>query len=146
MGMVRLGKMGLRVSVLLAALAIGLAGFGAERTEAGLYDRVKDIFELPGEVDKLKEEYGRVKDSYDSALMELDNARRTQEKLLEENARLAEQNRLLAEAVQQLKESEQDRSRRADRLQRMIWTAVLLVGGYFAVTRVARYVMRARSR
>ncbi|WP_438448637.1 hypothetical protein [Gorillibacterium sp. sgz5001074] len=136
----------LRAAALGLIAALGFLTGGTQTAEAGLYDRVKDIFELPGEVDKLKEEYGKVKGSYDDALKELDSYRQMQEKLLEDNARLAEQNRLLAETVQSLKKAEESRSRSSSRIQRMIWTVVLLGAGYVILTRVARYVMRARSR
>ncbi|MNI95243.1 hypothetical protein D3C73_1534830 [compost metagenome] len=69
-----------------------------------------------------------------------------QEKLLEDNAGLAEQNRQLAESLQELQHSEEARARQSKRIKSVIWTAVLLVAGFFGITRVARYVMRVRSR
>lgn len=127
---------------------------------AGFFDRVRDVFEIPGEVDKLKEQYQEVRAGYDTALQQLQDQKRQaeearaqaeeyrkmQERLMEDNAGLAEQNRQLAETVQELRNSEEARSKQSGRIKTVIWTAVLLVAGYFGISRIARYVMRARAR
>lgn len=141
-----------------AAACLLLWGAQPQTAHAGWVDRVRDVFQVPGEVDKLKEQYNEVKSGYDATLEQLEETRRraeeaqklteeyrkTQEQLLNDNAALAEQNRQLAATLEELKDSEEARARSAARVKRLIWTAVLLVGGYFGISRVARYVMRAR--
>lgn len=134
----------------VALSAVLLAGWGAAAgggtAHAGLYDRVRDIFELPGEVDQLKKSYDETLEQLEAARQQTEEYRRMQERLLAENAKLLEQNRELAAAVQELRTGEEARSKHSDRIRRMIWTAALLAAGYFAVTRLARFVMRARTR
>jgi predicted nuclease with TOPRIM domain len=135
-----------RVLLLAAVLGGGLYAADSGTAHAGLYDRVRDIFELPGEVDKLKEGYYETLEQLEAAKRQAEAYRQMQEQLMADNARLQEQNRQLTEAVEALKSLQDERSRQSGRIQRMIWTAVLLIAGYFGITRVARYVMRARSR
>ncbi|MFM9332459.1 hypothetical protein [Paenibacillus mesotrionivorans] len=152
----------LRLGAAAAAAAACLALWGAEppSAHAGWVDRVRDVFQVPGEVDKLKEQYNEMKSGYDATVEQLEETRRraeeaqklteeyrkTQEQLITDNAALAEQNRQLAATLEELKDSEEARARSAARVKSLIWTAVLLVGGYFGISRVARYVMRARVR
>lgn len=150
---VRLGA-----AAVLAAACVALWGAEPLPAYAGWVDRVRDVFQVPGEVDKLKEQYNEMKSGYDATVEQLEETRRraeeaqrmteeyrrTQEQLLSDNAALAEQNRRLADTLEQLKDSEQARTRSAARVKRLIWTGVLLVAGYFGISRVARYVMRAR--
>ncbi|RAU99894.1 hypothetical protein [Paenibacillus sp. YN15] len=152
----------LRLPAAGIAVAACLLLWGAQppSAHAGWVDRVRDVFQVPGEVDKLKEQYNEMKSGYDATVEQLEETRRqaqeaqkltedyrrTQEQLLADNAALAEQNRQLAATLEELKDSEAARARQAERIKRLIWTAVLLVAGYFGISRVARYVMRARVR
>lgn len=145
----------------LAGLVAGLmlAAYPGS-AHAGFIDGVRSVFQLPGEVDKLKEQYQEVQQGYNSALEQLEETKRQaeearlraeeyrklQDQLVAENAGLAEQNRKLAEMVTELRDSEEARSKRTSQIKSVVWTAVLLVGGYFAVSRIARIVMRARAR
>lgn len=151
--MLRLGD-----AAVVAAVCLALWGIQPPSAHAGWVDRVRDVFQVPGEVDKLKEQYNEMKSGYDATVEQLEETRRqaeeaqrmteeyrrTQEQLLSDNAALAEQNRKLAATLEQLKDSEEARTRSAARVKRLIWTGVLLVAGYFGISRVARYVMRAR--
>ncbi|MDF2922782.1 MAG: hypothetical protein K0R57_1696 [Paenibacillaceae bacterium] len=158
------GKKGFLPVAAAASMAVvllvgSLTAFPAP-AQAGLFDGIRSIMGLPGEVDRLKEDYREVKESYDSTVQQLEDTKRQaeqallqaeeyrqlQEKLMADNAVLMEQNGRLADIVEELQNSEEARARQTNRIQRMIATAVLLVIGYFAVSRVARYVMRAQAR
>ncbi len=148
----------LGAAAVVTAACLALWGAKPPSAHAGWVDRVRDVFQVPGEVDKLKEQYNEMKTGYDATVEQLEETRRraeeaqklteeyrkTQEQLITDNAALAEQNRQLAATLEELKDSEEARARSAARVKRLIWTAVLLVGGYFGISRVARYVMRAR--
>ncbi|MDF2938392.1 MAG: hypothetical protein K0Q90_3765 [Paenibacillaceae bacterium] len=148
----------LRAAGVAAAACVLLWGAQPPSAYAGWVDRVRDVFQVPGEVDKLKEQYNEMKSGYNATVEQLEETRRqaleaqkltedyrkTQEQLLTDNAALAEQNRQLAVTLEELKHSEEARARQAERIKRLIWTGVLLVAGYFGISRVARYVMRAR--
>lgn len=141
-----------RVLVLTLLAAAVSGGSDLPQAHAGLYDRVKDIFELPGEVDRLKEEYGTVKERYEEAVKQLESARqeaeafrKLQEQLMADNAKLAEQNRQLAGMVEELKAAEEGRAKQSGRVQKLIWTAVALVAGYFVFGRAARLLLRNRN-
>lgn len=149
-----------RAAGIAAAVSLLLWGVNPPSAHAGWVDRVRDVFQAPAEVDKLKEQYDEMKSGYDATVEQLEETRRqaeeaqrlteeyrrTQERLLSDNEALAEQNRQLAQTLAELKDSDEARTRQAKRIKMMIWMAVLLIAGYFGIGRVARYLMRARSR
>lgn len=148
-----------RMTAILALVVLCFLAF-PPAAHAGFFDGVKGIFQLPGEVDKLKEDYQQVKDNYDTTIEQLEETKRQaenalqqaeaykqmQEKLTSDNAALMEQNRQLTSMVQELRHSEEARAKQSARIKHIIWVAVLLVAGYFAISRIARYVMRDRNR
>lgn len=150
----------LRAAGIVVAASLLLWGGNPGSAHANWVDRVRDVFQVPGEVDKLKEQYDEMKSGYDATLEQLeetsrqaeearrklDDYRLTQEKLLADNEALAERNRQLDATLEELRDSEEARAKQSQRIKRVIWTAVLLVIGYFGISRVARYVMRARVR
>lgn len=148
----RLACAGLAVMMLLGA--------SPSPAYAGWFDRVRDIFEMPEQVDELKAQYQEVKEGYDSTLQQLEETRlqaeearlraeeyrQQQEKLQADNEGLIEENRKLAETILELQHSEEARARQAQRIKNLVWTAVLLTAGFFGISRVARYVLRVRAR
>lgn len=148
-------SLGKRKARKAATAILALAAFAwpaaPDPVHAGVTDRVKEFFQLPGEVDRLKENYDQMQSRYDETMHQLDDAkaqaeayRQAQDRLAEENARLAEQNRKLESMVVELKQSEEARAKKSLRLRQMGWTALFLAVGYVAVTRLARFLLRAR--
>lgn len=128
------------------------------KAEAGAWNRVKSFFQLPGEVDQLKDKYQEVQQNYEEVQQnfqdtreQLDATRQQAEKyqeeqlkLLEDNKRLEEQNRKLQETVGKLEHSEEERSQGYKKIRRILYTAAGLVVGYFVLGRLLRVVWRSR--
>jgi len=147
-------KRGYMPAALLLLLLSFLVGWLAAPTpaQAGLYDKVKGIIGLPGDVTELKDHVEQIQNQYEESMKQLEEAKLSaeqykemQEQLLAENARLAEQNQLLLTSVSELKKSEEARERQAHRLKTMVLTTLGLAVGYFVMSRLARYLLRARS-
>jgi septal ring factor EnvC (AmiA/AmiB activator) len=137
------------------ALAVLLIGASPSAAHAGVMDKVKQWFELPGQVDDLREQYDATRQQLDDATKQIDETarqsretieqyRQSEQRLREENERLAKQNEQLAQAVSGLQDAERARSDRSRRTWTLIWTAVGLVGLYFVSSRLFRVLLRSK--
>lgn len=137
------------------ALAVLLIGASPSPAHAGVMDKVKQWFELPGQVDNLREQYDTTRQQLEDATKQMDEAarqsretieqyRESEQRLREENERLAKQNEQLAQAVSSLQDAERARSDRSRRTWTLIWTAVGLVGLYFVSSRLFRLLLRSK--
>ncbi|MBU5673518.1 hypothetical protein [Paenibacillus brevis] len=100
-----------------------------------MYQGIKDITELPSEVNELKESYRQTQDK-------LEEANATLEAYRQQNEALLEQNRELTESVAALTMAQQVRENQSRKLRIMILTGVLLIAGYFVVLRLIRVLLR----
>ncbi|TMV50824.1 hypothetical protein FE783_09135 [Paenibacillus mesophilus] len=141
--------------VLSIALAVLLIGASPSPAHAGVMDRVKQWFELPGQVDNLREQYDTTRQQLQDATKQMDEAarqsretieqyRESEQRLREENERLAKQNEQLAQAISGLQEAERARSDRSRRTWILIWTAAGLVAMYFVSSRLFRLLLRSK--
>lgn len=117
-------------SLYIPAAPHAQAGFFSD-----MYNGIKDITELPSEVNELKESYQQTRDK-------LEEANATLEAYRQQNEALLEQNRELTESVAALTMAEQNRENQSRKLRIMIITGVLLVAGYFVVLRLIRLLLR----
>ncbi|RCX16172.1 hypothetical protein DFP94_11329 [Fontibacillus phaseoli] len=120
-------------------LVCGLVLPGQPRAYAGyfsdLYQGVKELSELPSEVNELKANYQMTQDK-------LAEAESTMEAYRQQNEALLEQNRELSASVAALTEAQQAREANARKTRILILTGVLLLAGYFILLRVIRLVLR----
>ncbi|GIP37966.1 hypothetical protein J31TS4_12460 [Paenibacillus sp. J31TS4] len=136
-------------AVLLAAGVLLTAG--AAPAQAGVVDRVKGFFQLPQEVDRMRDSYQEVQGQVQRSMEELEAARQaadqmaaSQRQLLEENERLQQKNRELASMVDELRTSEEARREKASRIRTIVLTVAGLAAGYFLLGRLARVALRSR--
>ncbi|WP_410770876.1 hypothetical protein [Fontibacillus sp. BL9] len=122
-----------------ALLVCGLVLPGQPHAYAGyfsdLYQGVKELSELPSEVNELKANYQMTQDK-------LAEAESTMEAYRQQNEALLEQNRELSASVAALTEAQQAREANARKTRILILTGVLLLAGYFILLRVIRLVLR----
>lgn len=100
-----------------------------------LYKGVKELSELPDEVNELKASYQMTQDK-------LAEAESTMEAYRQQNEALLEQNRELSASVAALTEAQQAREASARKTRILILTGVLLLAGYFILLRIIRVVLR----
>lgn len=82
-----------RVRYFLAALACLLLMLAPGRTaEAGLLDRIKDIYNAPEKVEDLQEHFAETREQLQQQQAELEDARETAERYLEQQRELQVQN------------------------------------------------------
>ncbi|GIO44094.1 hypothetical protein [Paenibacillus apis] len=131
-----------RALLLAVAAAAGWSSLytpAAPHAQAGffsdMYQGIKDITELPSEVNELKESYQQTQDK-------LEEANATLEAYRQQNEALLEQNRELTESVAALTTAQQIRENQSRKLRIMIITGVLLIAGYFVVLRLIRVLLR----
>lgn len=129
-------------SILKFTFAVLLCGgllLGAPRAEAGyfsdLFSGVKQLSELPAEVNELKE-------NYQVTLDKLGEAQATLETFQQQNLELIERNKELTATVTALTEAQQSREASGRKTRIMIIVAVALVAGYFILLRGLRFILR----
>lgn len=145
----------LALSVAMAAMLIF---FQPEVVHANVVDKVKQWFELPGQVNDLREQYDTTKQRLKEATKQFDEAaqqsqeaikqieqyRQSEQQLREENERLIARNEQLAQAISSLQDAEQERADRTRRTWTLIWSAAALVGLYFMSARLFRLLLRSK--
>ncbi|WP_159888514.1 hypothetical protein [Paenibacillus puerhi] len=143
-----------RTGLICLAFMLVLPEYGAQ---AGIMDRIKDIYGMP-------EQVGQLQEHYEDAMKQLEQSRRqmeeaaakteetvrsfqqTQDKLLRENEELRERNGQLERVLGQMEEARQAQSVRN---RQIAWTAMTAAGLallYFVLTRLFRFALWRRGR
>ncbi|MNE68847.1 hypothetical protein D3C80_1645290 [compost metagenome] len=124
---------------ILVLLGGGLLFGDAKPAQAGywsdLVNGVKELSQLPSEVNELKENYNTTLDKLEETQGELESFR-------QQNEELMERNRELAATVSSLSEAQQIREANAHKTRVMLFTGVALLVGYFIMLRIVRLVLR----
>ncbi|MNW41323.1 hypothetical protein D3C74_184570 [compost metagenome] len=124
---------------ILVLLGGGLLFGGAKPAQAGywndLVNGVKELSQLPSEVNELKE-------NYDATLDKLEETQGELESFRQQNEELMERNRELAATVSSLSEAQQIRDANAQRTRLLLLTGLALFIGYFIMLRIIRLVLR----
>lgn len=145
-----------RSTLLIIIVATGWSSLylpAAPQAHAGyfsdMYKGIKELTELPGEVNELKENYQMTQDKLEEAhatLKEtsatLEETSATLEAYRQQNEALIAQNRELSESVTALTLAQQARENQVRKMRTMIITGVLLIAGYFVVLRLIRVLLR----
>ncbi|MBA9084261.1 chromosome segregation ATPase [Fontibacillus solani] len=125
--------------LILVLLGGGLLFGGAKPAQAGywndLVNGVKELSQLPSEVNELKENYDATLDKLEATQGELESFR-------QQNEELMERNRELAATVSSLSEAQQIRDANAQRTRLLLLTGLALFIGYFIMLRIVRLVLR----
>lgn len=136
-------------ALLMTALLLTLDAlcFGsANRANAGVWNDwvngVKELSQLPAEVNELKADYAATADKLEEARGTLEETQSTLDAFRRQNEELIERNRELTATVAALTEAQQTRDANARKMRVMLFTAAGLFAGYFIVLRVIRLVLR----
>ncbi|WP_391574217.1 hypothetical protein [Cohnella sp.] len=136
--------------VLALLLSVALPALPAE---AGMFDRIRDIYNAPDKVDELREQYEETarsleeqrrklteaEASLDAYSAEQERMRAENELYRQQNEELRMQNTLLTDRLEQLEKDKADKQAMYRRWMTMIGAAVALVVGYVLSIRLWRY-------
>jgi hypothetical protein len=129
------------ILIFLSFIALFYSGFLMEtpRANAGyfsdLFNGVKQLSELPGEVDELKA-------NYQVTLDKLDEAQSTLDRYFTQNQELAERNKELAAMVVSLRQEQEAREASIRKTKTWLITGASLLVGYFILLRGLRFILR----
>ncbi|MEC0232676.1 hypothetical protein [Paenibacillus alba] len=133
-------------------LLVILIGFmyPASAAQASWLDRIKDIYELPENVQQIQKDYEATKqqleDQKDKLSETIQRSRETEEKLLGQNDALKKENEQLQERLKAMEQVALDKDKRNKKILYMAVTAVLLVVLYFVLGRVFRFIVWRRQK
>ncbi|WP_240414035.1 DUF3450 domain-containing protein [Paenibacillus periandrae] len=143
--------------VLLAAAVIMMLVQPLSTVHAGFFDRVKDIYKLPEQVEIIEKEYESTKQQLQEQVKKFDEqkdkltetiarSKEMEERLLAQNKQLLEQNEALQRAIQSAEQDKLDKEARNRKLFWMGATAVALIAGYFVSGRLIRVAVWKRQK
>lgn len=118
--------------------------------EAGFVDRVKNIYQLPEQLDEIQKKYDAAKlqlELQNEKLSEsIRQSKETEEKLIAQNQQLQAQKDELQQRLQTMEQQARDKEARTRKLTMLAVTAALLVVGYFVTGRFIRWMVWRRAR
>ncbi|WP_079418297.1 hypothetical protein [Paenibacillus ferrarius] len=133
-------------------LLVILIGFmyPVSAAQASWLDRIKDIYELPENVQQIQKDYEATKqqleDQKDKLSETIQRSKDTEEKLLGQNDALKKENEQLQERLKAMEQVALDKDKRNKKILYMAVTAVLLVVLYFVLGRVFRFIVWRRQK
>ncbi|BFT69288.1 hypothetical protein [Paenibacillus sp. P36] len=128
---------------------IGLM-YPASAAQASWLDRVKDIYQLPENVEQIQKDYEATKQQLEEQKDKLSetirHSQETEEKLLQQNEALQKENERLQERLKAMEQVAIDKENRSRKITNMVIAVVVLVVLYFVLGRVFRYVVWRRQK
>jgi regulator of replication initiation timing len=126
--------------VLAAALLMIVFLGSASTAEANVIDKIKGLYDLPGDVDNLKKQYEATK-------QELEDQKAKLEEQVIKNSQLLEENKTLQTRIQDMEQSViQAKNKRAHQFKIALITAASLIIVYFGLGRLFRYLIWQRNK
>ncbi|NOU67644.1 hypothetical protein GC096_26800 [Paenibacillus sp. LMG 31461] len=117
---------------------------------ASWLDRVKEIYQLPSNVEQIQKDYEATKQQLEEQKDKLSEAvRQSQEiedRLLSQNEALKKDNEQLQERLKAMEQVALDKDKRNRKITYMVITAAALVVGYFLLGRVFRFFVWQRRK
>ncbi|MDQ0902167.1 MULTISPECIES: hypothetical protein [unclassified Paenibacillus] len=139
-------------AIKILSILVILFGFmyPASAVQASWLDRVKDIYQLPENVEQIQKDYEATKqqleDQKDKLSEAIRHSQETEERLLGQNETLKRENEQLQERLKAMEQVALDKEKRNRKLTYMAVTAVLLVLFYFVLGRVFRFMVWRRQK
>ncbi|MDD9272231.1 hypothetical protein ACFPES_34975 [Paenibacillus sp. GCM10023248] len=134
----------------LVTLFICIGLMNPSSAEASWLDRVKDIYQMPENIEQIQKEYETTKQQLEEQKDQLaETIRRSEEteaKLLEQNEQLVNENKQLQERLRVMEQAALDKERRNRKITNMAVAAAALVVLYFVLGRVFRYMVWRRQK
>ncbi|CAN7225270.1 hypothetical protein LJR153_000845 [Paenibacillus sp. LjRoot153] len=136
-------------AVVVLVILLGLL-YPAPSAHASWFDRIKDIYQLPSNVEQIQKDYEDTKQQLEEQKDKLSEAvRQSQEiedRLLSQNEALKKDNEQLQERLKAMEQVALDKDKRNRKIIYMIITAAALVVGYFLLGRVFRFFVWQRRK
>jgi septal ring factor EnvC (AmiA/AmiB activator) len=147
----QIGQVFLTVCVLISLL------LPVSVAQANIIDRVKDIYQLPDNFNKMQQEYDATKQQLEEQKQKLteqkdklaeamQSSKETQDQLLAQNRQLQEQNASLQQRLQAMENAANDKANRNRKLTYIISTAIALIVLYFVSGRLFRLAVWRRQK
>ncbi|MEW9701168.1 hypothetical protein [Paenibacillus sp. SI8] len=147
--------MGLRKGFWLSNIGIvilvvmGVTAYSST-VHANWLDRVKDIYQLPENVEQIQKDYEATKQQLQEQKDKLSEAvqrsQDTEERLLAQNQLLQKENEELQERLRAMEQLALEKDKRSHRIMVMVLTASALVVFYFVLGRMFRFIVWRRQR
>lgn len=142
---------------MLAVVFVAMLIQPLSTAHAGFFDRVKDIYRLPEQVEIIEKEYEATKQLLQEQVKNFDEQKdklaetiarsnETEERLLAQNKQLMAQNEALQNSIKAAEEAKLEQKSRTRKLIMVGITAVLLVAGYFISGRLIRVAVWKRQK
>jgi septal ring factor EnvC (AmiA/AmiB activator) len=142
---------------LLALVFVAMLMQPFSAVHAGFFDRVKEIYRLPEQVEIIEKEYEATKQQLQEQVKKFDEQKsqlaetiarsiETEERLLAQNRQLMAQNEALQQSIMAAEQAKLEQQARTRKLVMTGITVVLLVAGYFISGRLIRVVVWKRQK
>lgn len=133
----------------ILVILIGLM-YPAPAAHASWVDRVKEIYQLPSNVEQIQKDYEAAKQQLEEQKDKLSEAvkqsQEIQDRLLSQNDVLKKDNEQLQERLKAMEQVALDKDIRNRKITYMVITAAALVVGYFLLGRVFRIIVWRRTK
>lgn len=133
----------------ILVILIGLM-YPAPAAHASWVDRVKEIYQLPSNVEQIQKDYEVTKQQLEEQKDKLSEAvkqsQEIQDRLLSQNDVLKKDNEQLQERLKAMEQVALDKDIRNRKITYMVITAAALVVGYFLLGRVFRIIVWRRKK
>lgn len=119
--------------------------YPASEAQASWLDRVKDIYQLPENVEQIQKDYEATKQQLEAQKEKLSEAvqhsQETEKRLLGQNEALKKENEQLQERLKGMEQVVLDKDKRNRKITYMVMTAALLILLYFMLGRLFRFIV-----
>lgn len=147
MRMFKMTVLGQALAILVIVIGLTLPPPAAH---ASWLDQIKNIYQLPSNVEQIQKDYEATKQQLDEQKDKLSDAvkqsQEMQDRLLSQNEALQKENEQLQERLKAMEQIAQDKDKRNRKITYMIITVAALVVGYFLLGRVFRLIVWRRKK
>ncbi|WP_028550214.1 hypothetical protein [Paenibacillus sp. UNC451MF] len=148
----RIPKSGMKTRLGQALLSIGITAALVHpftTVEAGVLDRVKDMYQLPEHVESIQKEFDATKQQLEEQRNKLaesvQQSREAIDLLNAQNKQLLEQNEALQSRIQMMEQTSLDKKAQTRKITSIALTVIFLIIGYFLIGRLIRILVWRRQ-
>lgn len=146
----RIRRMAARGQAVVVLVILFSLLYPATAAQASWLDRIKDIYQLPSNVEQIQKDYEATKQQLEEQKDKLSEAvkqsQEIQDRLLSQNEALKKDNEQLQERLKAMEQVALDKDKRNRKITYMVITTAALVVGYFLLGRVFRFFVWQRRK
>ncbi|OAS13190.1 hypothetical protein [Paenibacillus oryzisoli] len=146
----RIRRMAVRGQAVVVLVILFSLLYPAPAAHASWLDRIKDIYQLPSNVEQIQKDYEATKQQLEEQKDKLSEAvkqsQEIQDRLLSQNEALKKDNEQLQERLKAMEQVALDKDKRNRKITYMVITTAALVVGYFLLGRVFRFFVWQRRK